>query len=528
MGINNGDASWKMDFFGKFVSKSRAVKFLLLLLLVSLNFIIRLPSIPHGKGSDSFFIQTLANTINLYGSAEWWLNWLSVFGLYPNSYASAVPFVLSGMSQLADINMETTTLLYCIIIGLFSMFSAYIFAGVIYNNFIFKFIMALFFSIAPGVLLFTTWEASSRGQFIVFFPLFLYVLLHNKFTSLKYVLIPIVLIFVFATHHYAYFLLFISVLYLILATIHKINPGLLLYYMNSIYAKLLYIAAFFAVLIVPFLTRFMINSGSRYSWIIGSLVTNIRQSGLVFAFSFVGLLYLVFKKNSFKELFVLGSVLFLLPTLYSQIYGPFILLLPFIFLASISFANVLRNLPAHRNKFVVIFVILSILSVVAFSGFFNHYRLGSSSSFWYMQESNYEAAIWAKNHIPEGSRGLGNGFETTRFLAVSEGHPILTATDPINFAYGWIHEDNIMPVKNSPRSMAYYFDGPYSVKPGTTFEGSIEWLRYTARSMNDLAGFDYVVNDKNYYNEVVKVVHSDANLIYDCQTTTIWKVPKNV
>ena len=192
---------------------SRRTKFLLMGLLLILNIIIRIPSIPHEKGYDSFFIHSLANSVSIFGVAKWWINWMSIFGLYPDSYASAVPFTLSGISQVTGIEMEKAILLFCVMIGLFGMCTAYVFAGRIYNNFLFKYIMSLFFSLAPGLMLFTTWEVSTRGQFIVFLPLFLYILLKEDLKIKKYILLFICLIFIFSTHHYAFFLLPISIIY---------------------------------------------------------------------------------------------------------------------------------------------------------------------------------------------------------------------------------------------------------------------------------------------------------------------------
>ena len=46
---------------------SKKIKIKLLFLLFLLNLIIRIPSIPHEKGIDSFFIHSLANSISLFG-----------------------------------------------------------------------------------------------------------------------------------------------------------------------------------------------------------------------------------------------------------------------------------------------------------------------------------------------------------------------------------------------------------------------------------------------------------------------------
>ncbi len=150
---------------------SNKSKVTLLSLLVILNFVLRIPSIPHEKGRDSFLVHSLANSITYFGQAEWWLNWLSVFGLYPYSFASAVPFSLSGVGQLTGIEMEKTILIFSIIIGLLSIFIVYVLAGTVYNDFLFKFIMAFLYSASSGIMLFTTWEISSRGPFIIFMAL---------------------------------------------------------------------------------------------------------------------------------------------------------------------------------------------------------------------------------------------------------------------------------------------------------------------------------------------------------------------
>lgn len=155
-------------------------KFMLLSLLTILNIILRIPSIPHEKGGDSFVIHEYANSITRSGVGGWWTNWLAVFGSYPNTYASAIPFSLSGLSQLTGLNnvkMEDTLLLFSVIIGLFSIFAVYSLAGTVYNNFLFKFIMALFFSVSQGIMVFSTWELSTRGPFIILLPLFVFLLL---------------------------------------------------------------------------------------------------------------------------------------------------------------------------------------------------------------------------------------------------------------------------------------------------------------------------------------------------------------
>ena len=112
----------------KFSNRS---KYILLGLLVLLNIVLRIPSYPHQTGYDSFHTSILANIISLLGHAGWWVHPLSIFGMYPYSYASAVPFMLSGISQLSGLEMEITVLIFDVFVGLLSIFMVYLLAGMI-------------------------------------------------------------------------------------------------------------------------------------------------------------------------------------------------------------------------------------------------------------------------------------------------------------------------------------------------------------------------------------------------------------
>ena len=159
---------------------SKRSKYLLFGLLVALNIIIRIPSVPHECTDDSYAIHTLANSISLFGEARWWLHPLSIGGFYPYSYASSVPFLLSGISQCTGMDMEWTIWLFSLVGGVFSMFAAYLMAGAIKDNDLFKFLVAFAYSLSPGILLHSTFNASTRGLFTMLLPLFIYLLLKTR------------------------------------------------------------------------------------------------------------------------------------------------------------------------------------------------------------------------------------------------------------------------------------------------------------------------------------------------------------
>ncbi|WP_207205297.1 hypothetical protein [Methanolobus psychrotolerans] len=497
-------------------NKSKGVKYLLFFLLIVLNFVIRLPSIPHEKGYDSFFIHSLANSISIFGSAEWWVHWLSVFGFYAYSYASAVPFILSGMHQLMGIEMEMVILIYCISIGIISIFTAYVLAGRLFPNFSFKYGVALFFSIAPGVMLFSTWEVSTRGLFIVLLPLFIFLLLSEINILKKLLLLIPLFIFQFAIHHYAFVLIPIMFVYLGILVLEKTN------YLEMIKPYYHYIIIFLVIAFIglPFLSRSLIDSGSRYSWLITSAITIIRQVGPVVILAAGSFIYLLLKKEkSRSDLLLLTMLTLFIPTIYSHTYGAFMLLLFIVLFIGLAFANVASMADTKRHISLVLIAI--ILMSVIFAGYFNHSRTGESDAYWYMGHDTYVAGIWGREYVPSGSYGLDTALETGRMFAVSEGHPITPTQSAANLAYGFIDESKIEYVRVSYLEKAFYFEGPYLVKSGTTVAGKMEWIRQTG-SIDDLGSFNYFVQDKYYFKPIVNVVSQHYNKVYDGPRIAIW------
>ena len=142
----------------RFSPRTKAV---LMGLLILLAVVFRYPTTPHEIGWDSFAVHLMANSVSEFGYAKWWLHPASIIGSYPYSgSASAVPFLLSGISQCTGMDTEVVILLYSIILGLFSVFAAYLMAGAIWNNDLFKFLTAFIFSASPGVITHSTWSIS--------------------------------------------------------------------------------------------------------------------------------------------------------------------------------------------------------------------------------------------------------------------------------------------------------------------------------------------------------------------------------
>jgi hypothetical protein len=282
-------------------------KFIFLALLLFLNLILRIPTTPHEIGVDSFKMHILANSLSTFGEARWWLHPASIFGSYPYSYASALPFLLSGTAQLMGVEVEKAVLAYSIILGLSSVLFAYLMAGVIWENEIYKIVAALIFSTSQGIVTSSTWVANARTLFVIIFPLFIYLLLKTRSEKkFRFILLAILLFFILATtHHYIYFVIPILVTYLGLILIFKLSK--LIYSKNikipeyGVNATIL--ALFLFMFIFPFLTRAFMKTdprgegGSRYGWMITMWIGYFRYLGVPLVFAISGYIYLLLIKH---------------------------------------------------------------------------------------------------------------------------------------------------------------------------------------------------------------------------------------
>ncbi|MCQ1535490.1 hypothetical protein FTO70_07285 [Methanosarcina sp. KYL-1] len=460
------------------VEVSKKNKIVMLALLLIQNIVIRIPSIPHEKGFDSFFIHSLANSITTFGQANWWINWLSVAGLYPYSYASALPFSLSGFSQiigLTGIHMEKSILLYSILIGLFSVFTTYVLAGHIYDDFLFKYVTAFLFSTSQGILVFTTWEPSSRGLFMVLLPLFLFALL-SKIEYLKSsILVLMIGVFLATTHNFFYFLFPLTIIYVFLTLFSKAFSQKTMPIHINFNFNYLYLFGLSIVFLIPFIDGSMIKAGSRYGWIISMLTINTRFIGPLIFFAASGIIYLAFKKNKIlKEWYFLILILILIPFNYNPTYGTYVLLLYLIIFISIAFRNLLD--ASVKSTTYKVFVVFLILSSTVFSSYYNHERTNRISDYnWFMKDSTYSASVWSNEYIPQNKYGFGIG-ESNRLFVASDGHPIMPLAGTSDLAYGFINGSQIEVSEVSPTSSSFYFNGPYLAENSVDIQGKTRWM----------------------------------------------------
>lgn len=504
---------------------SQKNKVILLVLLIILNIMLRVPSIPHEKGRDSFMVHSLANSISYFGEAKWVINWLSIFGLYPYSIPSAVPFSLSGIEQITGIEMEKTILLFSIILGLTSIFFVYLLAGLVFNDFLFKYLMSLLFSTAQGILLFSTWEISSRGPFIIFVPLFIFLLLRNKNQIREISLLIILFIFLAATHHYFFFLIifvFSFIFFKIASKIfskYKLITKVKFVQRNPIYIYLFYLLGLSMVILFPFFSRFQFAGASRYSYMVYIFLTNVRWTGPFIIFAVGGVIYFLFnEKKNFNGLYLLGLTVIMFPFTFNEIYGVYIYILFVVFLSSIGLRNLLKN--TKHNKVLNILFILVLITTISFSAFYNHYRTGELSYFWYMDDKTMVTGNWINDKMSNDKNLMLHSVDHHNLRIASRQSdlkPIIFG-GTLGFTYGVIDKNVLSDLEKVPMTSTYfYFEGPFKTTKDDPYQGTtMSWffLNKNIKIIKDIYNIDYILLS-NYVQNPIGFTEQMKERIYD-------------
>ncbi|WP_440954691.1 hypothetical protein ACSAZK_13940 [Methanosarcina sp. Mfa9] len=508
-------------------------KYLIIVLLAILNLIIRYPSIPHEMGNDSFSIHILANSITEFGSALWWLNALSIFGMYPYSYASASPFVLSGISQTANFEVEFSIRVFGAILGFFSIFSAYLLAEEIWNNNIFKSLVAFVFSLSPGVLVFTTWDASARGLFIVYLPLFLYLLLKTRTQSIRYIILTVILfILLMATHHLYYLTIPAISSYIICVILNKLNQRFGFRTSNDFFDIMLIVGLPIS-LFFPFISGFLVET-TKYNELYMMAINNTRYTGILLFYSFIGLIYLLFKRNKFfEDYFLLIFMLFFAPLLYIQTYAHYFIIIFSCIFIGLAITNIVISDHKKRN-YALSILIISLLVSVGFSGLYQHWRTNladKQNNEWYMDESAYAGSVWIKENIDKNQRLVGNdNIMSKRMFAISEVPIFLEDVDISMLIYGFADINNTPIHKNSFMSLAFYKDNPYVIQQGFTQVG---WHRNMLQDLSidsprgkgivEYFNLSYVIeNTQIQKNCLITSLYNNNNNYYDNGKIRLW------
>ena len=155
----------------------KSTKIIIIALLIILAVIVRLQH-THQTDFDSYWLYGQGESIQIHKSALWVFHPASLFGYYPLSYPSGVPFFLAMFSTMTGIDMNTTVLITSIILGLLITFLVYALAKKIFKNEIIAFLSALVVTLSPIIVDYTAFNAGGRVLIMFFYIPMVWCMLH--------------------------------------------------------------------------------------------------------------------------------------------------------------------------------------------------------------------------------------------------------------------------------------------------------------------------------------------------------------
>ena len=513
---------------------SKHTTYALVALLIVLNIIFRYPTTPHEIGWDSFSIHLLANSISEFGYAKWWIHPASIGGFYPYSYASTVPFLLSGISQCTGIGMQWTIWLFCVLIGIFSASTAYLMAGAIKDDDVFKYVVALVYSTSTGILYFTTWTVSTRGLFIVLLPLFIYLLLKCRISIAKYNTLTLILFVVLLiTHHLFYFIIPVVVSYLIVIIFYKLKMHVRFAKIPKNFVYFVLPACFLGMFAIPFFIHSFIGVELGYVWQEIQFIEYARIIGFPVIFIIGGFSYLLLKPvKSFEEWFLLIVLLGLTPMLHIEIYTKWFFLAFACLLIGVALTNIVKTTIKKKKGVTSTIVVILLLSSISFAGYYQfvHFLNDPSPYTRHMEERTYVGALWIKDNIDKDKNMIVQHYISHRVFSTSE-VPTLTGIGAADLAYGFVDPNKLEITQiHSPLSAAFYLHDPYKLvnQSSTAWydraiaSGDINDYRSWAYRSTHKFNLSYCVENKDLQTTFTRSVQRTKNNLYDNGKIRVW------
>lgn len=500
-------------------------KLILFICIILLNIILRFPpnSNESVSGGDSIEIHTQINLLSQFGYAPWISSPLSFFGLSPVSYTSAVQFFISGLHQITKIEMRWIIFIYSLVLGLSSIFFAYILAGKIIDDDSFKFFAVLGFSVSGAILDLSTWTLTTRNLLAVMAPLLLYLILSIKLSSqnkIAYgVLTVAVTILLFATHHIFYFLIpsYISLILTIL--ISKLRNHF------NLRHKIIILMTIIAIIIafsIPFIFRKFIEESRFYPF----YVDLFRYMGTYFLFAISGFIYLILKPNkSFCESFICLNSIFLIAFVYLTTYFT---QFASIFIVILSCIGILNIIQRSTKKAIPIMIFIILISMISFSGFYQFLHFDPNER--YMVLSKYDTGKWLNEY------GKNSGISNDVFLGkeistISDTTHIISNSALEDVALGFLKLNFSEYTYYPMTSESYWYDvGKFRYDYGELIWYNINMMIYNPKSYE----IEYVIENINTNgnirwnhrniekSKIIDYVYKTGNLIYNTKDINIY------
>ena len=463
-----------MDF--KIPKLTNKTVFFCLLALIFLSIALRYPTTPHQLGADGFFNNAMAKFLIEEGHAKWILTPFSYMGLGPFAYPTAIHFLISSISQVANVQIEESVLYLNFVLGICGVLFSFMMVKELSKSNEIALLSSFFFSISPEFLRLTTWNGSSRSMVMVFFLLLVFFLFrtqyakrsesHSGYFELAFTLLTLILLLIVTTMHRMWiFAIFIIIGYMMARPLHgvkrmmKIRSGLwnkkkhdiITTAIFSLWVGAIFIFIFaqlenFGVyngmnLWLKYRTGLFFSGPSLEKLFMNMVVDYWSGWGVMSAFFVIGA-FLLFKmrNKNFSSIFLLGSILFIAPIATLGLYSKLILIL---FIMPLVAIGVLWLVCHKRFRNIALPLMLSVL--IASCGFnlfmVNHWEEQSGGDC--MTEAQYDIGLYVKYNLKENDTYVSNNQVF--------GNKVLSVADcnyfTENFLYptvfGWVNKGDI-------------------------------------------------------------------------------------
>lgn len=456
---------------------ARHAQYALIGFLITLTIVIRYPSIPHHYGIDAYFIHGMAHSISINHFASWIAHPSSFYGLYPLSYPTGIPYVLSALSLCTGVEIESIILIFSMLFGLLGAFGAFIMVGEINNSFLLKFSSAFAFSLAPVFLRFTYWTMSTRAPFIVFLPFLLFLLFRciNQRHKNRYVILALILLITMpAMHHFAFLLPIVIVAFLTTMLVSfaisyakkklitdkeistVISPILF-----TLFIILFFLEAHEFTLYankMELFKRYIISGNEPYVIFLNLCILYGLYYGAIIVFSAIGFSLLILKIDKTRiELFIILLLLFFISFLIDTTYLSFFvlpLIIPFI---GLGIFEVLKNIEDRKFISISVFIAVILLSVIFTEIAQNEVleqKFAKKSGFkQWIDDKSYNTALYIRTIESNGSL-ISNDYQLHRRLWAISGIPIMPF-DGLELFFFNSSVDKNLKIKRIPISKVY-------------------------------------------------------------------------
>jgi len=498
----------------------------------------------------------MVTSLNSHHSALWVLNPLSYFGLYPLSQPSGSVFLLSEITQVANMPIEAAILLLDFIVGILGVLGCFLLGREFSLRPRFALLLALVLSLTPEFIDSLTWQVPTRILFTALIPYLLWGMIRfTRTPSIRGVfLVGIVLALMMSFHRLAILMVLVAVAsvitLIVLVSVRALRiqfPTLFLrpvIFRNTSWFALIGIFLVSIAMIVQgnvlqeYSSGVIVSGDSHVIQMLNLFVSLSRSAGLLLPLAFVGVVVLIRRRaKTFAEPFLVVTLLAFLPTLFLRQYtGFYTIPLTSLFIV----AGVDAVLSRIRSNAVRLGVATLIVMIALGSGeAIVRYDLSQDSA---LTSREYSLGLYSM-HTIDGTWVFSDGLEGARSSAISGVRylPIGGATTafqgPELLTFGFVNRNQLVIRPLRPGDLTIESDSPFYLEG---VQAEADWAGLHASRVDSIPSrivtayepkylvtdsahpFSYYAYGKYYQSQLALSAFELRYAVYSDGAVTVW------